>query len=261
MIDNFDTVIDEFTSLVEQAQTQLLSVFLKLILALEITNNRLAFDNYTRVDALMNDFRQKALSGKYREALRYLNSEMDKQFKSVIDKFGRTKFDTVQLTTLATGFTQMKQRALASLTTLDGSLFNPVSNALTTAIVTGTTVGQLSQTADELITGGTKRKGSMRNSVVSQADSYYTGVSRATLTRASFLLGYTKFRYSGGIIKDSRDFCIKRNGNVYTEDEIRTWAGEDWEGKDESTNETNIFVLLGGHRCRHFLEPVIQASK
>lgn len=65
----------------------------------------------------------------------------------------------------------------------------------------------------------------------------------------------TKWRYVGPEDSKNREFCAHRVDGVYTEDEIRSWADEDWEGKIDGTNAVNIFANLGGYNCRHVLEP------
>jgi hypothetical protein len=64
------------------------------------------------------------------------------------------------------------------------------------------------------------------------------------------------FRYSGTEIDTTRPFCDARIGNIYTREEIKKWANEDWSGKIKGTNETNIFIVCGGWQCRHTLRPV-----
>ncbi len=73
-------------------------------------------------------------------------------------------------------------------------------------------------------------------------------------------LGLTWYRYIGGTIKTSRDFCIERDGGYYHELEIEDWADEDWDGKIEGTNSETIFSYCGGWNCRHDLIPVLTQS-
>ena len=69
-------------------------------------------------------------------------------------------------------------------------------------------------------------------------------------------LGLVWYRYSGGLIKDSRDFCIQRAGQYFHESEIKSWAGLNWAGKRAGTTESSIFVFCGGWNCYHQLIPV-----
>jgi len=65
--------------------------------------------------------------------------------------------------------------------------------------------------------------------------------------------GLNKFKYTGSIVGNSRDFCIRNVGRTFTEEEARSkWSGERWKGKRAG----DPFVVRGGHNCRHFWLPV-----
>jgi len=64
-------------------------------------------------------------------------------------------------------------------------------------------------------------------------------------------LGLTWALYEGGEIDTSRCFCIKRNGRLFNETEINSWADETWPGKSEIGYDP--IVDLGGFNCRHRL--------
>ena len=61
---------------------------------------------------------------------------------------------------------------------------------------------------------------------------------------------YKKFRYEGGLIKDSRDFCIARDGLEFFEEEGERWNEMEWAGKMPGVD---FFVQIGGFGCRHWL--------
>lgn len=65
--------------------------------------------------------------------------------------------------------------------------------------------------------------------------------------------GLKRFKYSGTLIANSRDFCVRHVGETYTEEEIRNiWSSQSWSGKRAG----DPFVVRGGERCRHFFIPV-----
>jgi hypothetical protein len=73
-----------------------------------------------------------------------------------------------------------------------------------------------------------------------------------TLIRSK-LAGINKFKYVGGTISTSRDFCRSHNGKIYTIEEInRIWRRQTWGGKAPG----NPFVVRGGYNCRHMFVPV-----
>jgi hypothetical protein len=66
-------------------------------------------------------------------------------------------------------------------------------------------------------------------------------------------LGLTSYLYYGSLIKDSRDFCIKHAGKVYTEEQIaEIWANDTAQGRDQGSP----FIVRGGYNCRHSWQPV-----
>lgn len=66
-------------------------------------------------------------------------------------------------------------------------------------------------------------------------------------------LGLNSYLYYGSIIKDSRDFCRKHTGKVYTEEEInQIWANDTAQGRDQGSP----FIVRGGYNCRHSWQPV-----
>lgn len=69
-------------------------------------------------------------------------------------------------------------------------------------------------------------------------------------------LGLVWYRYVGGIIDTTRDFCRERNGGYFHKLEIESWASLDWAGKNRLTTESSIFTLLGGYNCNHQAIPV-----
>lgn len=66
--------------------------------------------------------------------------------------------------------------------------------------------------------------------------------------------GAERWKYYGSVIRDSRPFCEKHAGKVYTEEEIREiWQG-DWKGKAPG----DPFIVRGGYNCRHHFRPYYQ---
>lgn len=86
-------------------------------------------------------------------------------------------------------------------------------------------------------------------------------VGRERINEVAKDLGLTHYKYIGGVIQTSRDFCIERDGGVYTKDEVEGWADEDWDGKIPGTNEETIFSYVGGYNCRHSLIPILDPDE
>ena len=63
--------------------------------------------------------------------------------------------------------------------------------------------------------------------------------------------GYDKFLYVGGLVDDSRDFCIERAGHEFTYEQGKEWDDMWWKGKIEGIP---FFIQIGGYNCGHHLE-------
>jgi len=80
--------------------------------------------------------------------------------------------------------------------------------------------------------------------------------SRAYQAAITNDLGLVWFKYDGGIIDKSREFCKERAGQFFHQSEVEAWAEEDWQGKNQFTTKSSIFIYCGGYNCGHSLIPV-----
>lgn len=77
------------------------------------------------------------------------------------------------------------------------------------------------------------------------------------LTRArAGAVGVDSFRYVGGTIATSREFCRSHNNKVYTLNEIKSIWRNSWGGKAPG----DPFVVRGGYNCRHWWVPATQGE-
>lgn len=113
---------------------------------------------------------------------------------------------------------------------------------------------------DELMIAVSDITGESFNRVGTIVDTGLSVVGRQRITEATKDLGLVWYKYIGGVIGTTRDFCLERDGGYYHQSEVESWADEDWEGKIEGTDSENIFSYCGGYNCRHDLIPVDEAS-
>lgn len=127
----------------------------------------------------------------------------------------------------------------------------PILNILNQNINTGAKFTDLQAQIREFTLGNGELQGKLR-SYAGQItyDSLYN-YARALQEAISNNTDLQFIVYSGGLVADSRDFCIERAGNYYHYKEVESWAGEDWAGKRPGTTESTIFIYAGGYRCEH----------
>lgn len=80
--------------------------------------------------------------------------------------------------------------------------------------------------------------------------------------KTAVCLGYRAAIYEGGLIDHSRDFCIERNGKVFTFDEVKKFGTpeDEYDGYSNKAEgmfdgkprfDYDPFYDQGGHNCRH----------
>lgn len=155
------------------------------------------------------------------------------------------------------------EQTTASLTGagLDQNLINPIRDILSQNITTGGSVAALEDQLRLEILGNSERLGRLPR---------YTGqITRDALnqfsanyhTAATSDLGLEWYFYTRGKVRDSREFCIKRQGNYYHVSEVRAWGNiKQWQGRIPGTNENTIFIYRGGFSCQHQILAVSQLA-
>lgn len=86
-------------------------------------------------------------------------------------------------------------------------------------------------------------------------ETYAIGALMQTYNAAQYTyakkFGYKRFLYVGGLIDESRDFCVERDGHEFTYDQGKEWDDLWWKGKIEGVP---FFIQCGGYNCRHHIE-------
>ena len=60
----------------------------------------------------------------------------------------------------------------------------------------------------------------------------------------------THFLYKGGLVKESRPFCVEHAGRIFTRADAAKFDQESWKGKIEGVD---FLIVAGGYNCQHFI--------
>lgn len=145
---------------------------------------------------------------------------------------------------------------LLSGNSIDKALIDPVKQFLTQNTNAGASFTDVVKGLREIIEGTPEIDGKLLRHVKLYARDSFAVTDRSYTQIISREMGFVYYRYVGGLIKDTREFCKVRAGNIYHKKEIQKWAGQSWQGKNSATNEATIFQLCGGYNCIHSLIPV-----
>lgn len=204
------------------------------------TNYKKGIENYLSAMGLVdkqNDLYFSALSAAFKA---------NKQFASSLKKQTVTEIETLLLNE-----------------GLESQIKTPLVNILNQNINSSAKFSDLLKQVQEFIVGGENEGQLLRYSKQITSDSLFN-YSRAYQQAISSDLGLEHYLYAGGLTEGgkyssgSRDFCIARVGNTYTQKQVEGWASLDWAGKRRGTTSSSIFIFCGGYSCRHSLIPVIK---
>lgn len=67
-------------------------------------------------------------------------------------------------------------------------------------------------------------------------------------------LGLSHFIYNGGLIKTSREFCKKRNAEIFSTKEAEKWKDDPTLTAIENKETYNWLIDRGGYNCRHSID-------
>jgi hypothetical protein len=157
-------------------------------------------------------------------------------------------------------FKRINATELLTPTTYSQSVFTPIANDLLLGIATGAAI-------DTVIDAAVGRVESLSDPIDALVGGSEITLQRTLTTTIAEQVGVEFFYFQGRPIASTRDWCREREGHAWHIEEIRKWgrdaaSGVDtWAGMVEGTDETSIFVHVGGYygkrqTCRHVLTPV-----
>lgn len=134
---------------------------------------------------------------------------------------------------------------------LELAVKKPILDILNQNINTSARYSDLVKQVREFVIGDDKLQGKLRSYSGQIVTDTLFNFARGMQEAISSKTGLQYVVYSGGIMDDSREFCIERAGQYFHKDEVSAWAPLEWQGKRRGTTESTIFIYAGGYRCLH----------
>lgn len=192
-----------------------------------------------------------AIAGVFVPLRSYLRTQIN-ALDSVTNSIVEINSDTIAqpldantLSAIQTIKTQTYDTVDTAITTEQNNLINTIVLAAIAGSATTTLFRQLRQTLENI----TRRIATVFTTSVFEFNSAITRL-RARLA------GIKTYKYVGGTIATSRDFCVAHNNKIYTEAEIKRIWQQKWGGKAPG----DPFVVRGGYNCRHHWIPVVEEN-
>lgn len=257
-VDSLETIPDKFISVVDKQNEGLFNALLKLLDKLEKDGDNIAVSSKNagiieQVTTLLNEV---LFESEYVEGLKSFVGSFSDQAGLINDIFDE-QFEFVEKD-IYKGLIKQSQKSTLQFLDDDAigqAVFEPLQKNLITNVYSGGKYSEMVKSIREYILG--------TDGVDPKLTSYVKRYARDSI--AIFDNSYTQlvaqdagvelWEYSGGTLKDTREFCLERHGNVYTTEEIESWANESWQGKNPATDQTTIFSYRGGYNCIHSFIP------
>ncbi len=129
-----------------------------------------------------------------------------------------------------------------------------ISQSVYVSVVSGGGKAELLKEVQQLLIGQTDKRGvSMLSHVDTIVRTRYMEVNSVVMQKKATEAGVERFKYVGGAVKDTREWCAQHRGKTFTLDEIKSWEGKSWAGKKAG----DPFVARGGWNCIHKFIPVV----
>ena len=225
-------------------------------------------------DGVVSSEKNVALADKIVESgLAYINKEgmlsATKQLvtgltKSIsqVDKYFRLEFDEIPIKKKFKVALEASQNFIFGLygdEAIKGVSTNLIKQAIIEGVTTRSSVAQITKNIKAI--GGQlpdqTTLGKLHLYAEQTAYDAYSQAERSYTNAVAKAFQAEYYMYLGGTVKDSRPFCITRNGKVYTIAQVEAWASlSDWSGRRLGTDKSTIFVYLGGYRCMHSILPI-----
>ena len=255
-----ESVPDTFIGMVQKQNEALWRELLKLLDQLEYKDGVIVNSaaNLAKSEEIVSKLNQVMFGGDYLEGLRDFIKEFDEQSLLVNGYLSETFKDFTSDKALYDAVINQSKKttlALFDQSAIDKQWADPLRKIFQDNIIVQGTRSDLISVLEEYVKGSAEREARLSRYVNTIARDSFNIFNRNYTTMLAEEVGANNFEYYGGLMRDSRDFCIARAGRVYDKKTIQSWASQSWQGKNPATDEKTIFSYAGGYNCTHSILP------
>jgi hypothetical protein len=252
-IDRVENIAERFISKSAATQSELFTELLVILeeLGLGSGGQRLTSEQLLRIDSLMNEYFQRVRSGQYGSLVAGFLNEIEKQ-RNLNDEYFLLEFGLTPGELSNSVYQTSRSKTLRQLIGDDfkTNFINVIRDQVVSSVETGASFSQVRTDLRALFVDG-DRLGQLHNWTSQVSRDLFSVFDRSYNNAVASELELQFGQYVGGLVKDSRKFCVARAGKFYHVKEVMSWASEEWQGKYRRTTESNILDWLGGYNCMH----------
>ena len=278
-ISRLESVPNELLTVIDRNNKAAFNAILDELSKLETADGKIiaSKENLARVNFIIERLKRALLNKEYVDAIKAFAGEIATQAQindKILEKTVGT-FEDDELYSQTIKNAQKNALLLLDESAIATSVLQPVSEILSNSILTSTSYLQSVEALRTNLVGEnavlTKYAGQIVKDAFAVSDRQYV-----QLTAKSH--GIEFYRWDGGKVEDTREFCRERAGKVFHQKEIAEWGrGKNtrsefqrpkylyttsagvkvyWEGMNYDTNSATIFSYFGGYNCNHVAVPI-----
>lgn len=279
-VDRLESIPQNLLSVIDKQNEILFKEALKELNKLETNNGQLVLSakNLAAVSAIIERLNKVLFDGEYLDAIKTFAAEIQQQalLNNQILKEIAGSFENSDVYKAAIARSQKNALMLLDENAIRANLLQPLEELLTNSVISKVNIPDAIDSLRTSLTGEnaglSKYAGQIVRDTFAVSDRQYVKLTAET-NKVEF------YRYSGGEVAGTREFCAERHGNYYHISEIEAWgafkntdpgvfkfpkflyetkAGVKiyWAGMNYNTNSGTITSYLGGYECNHVLVPV-----
>lgn len=267
-----EDIPEAFQSSVEKLQRRIYNRITELIGQLETKGGQIVMSeaNLLKVQMINDELKQVLSSKEYTDAVREFTNEFSVQ-KNLNDQYFKkafgAEFTEVGIANQLVKNSQRNAFELLAGAPAEQNFIVPIRAQLEQAVASGSSYSETVKGIRTLVEGDETIDGNLLRYSKQVSWDAFALSDRSYTNAVADDLDIEWFRYSGGVVKDSRCFCEERDMQFFHFREIEAFGrGEDlgacnngdgtWAGQMKGTNESTIFIVAGGYNCRHTWSPV-----
>lgn len=224
--------------------------------------------NLIIISDIIEDLKKIFTKSDYLTLTKTFISEFDRQVEITDDYFTKVFKDFEDSSFSKAALKEMKLQAyelMAGTPVITTNLYQPVESILVNAVSVGDSYTSTVKAIRQMVQGGTLQgktlEGKLYRYSKQMAYDVFAVADRNYTNNLAIDLEVQFYQYTGGLVEDSRQFCITRNGKYYHRKEVESWGDlKAWDGKIQGTDKKTIFIYAGGYRCNHAILPVSEIS-
>lgn len=208
-----------------------------------VNTNAAILNDYTRAATSLGDLNMSYFATMFKDAV-LLDQIRQKTQQSLNKRLGLNEDGT------------LKRNGFIDKAIADKTIQSEIVRETKKAISNNYDYYKLKSTFEKIIIGTTEQSGIFDRYYNTLAKDILSSIDNGNSKIYADELGLKYAYYSGGLMKTSREFCIKHNGKIFSQDQIDNFKNDpliqDMYGANISDYNPN--ELPGGYGCRHSLD-------